>query len=48
MRWANQTDSGQNSLPPSDDRWARRSETYPGVARAMAKQWAKLLLREVV
>ena len=47
MRWANQTDSGQNSLPPSDDRWAQRSKTYPGVARAMAKQWGGLLLQEV-
>ena len=39
MRWANQTDSGQNNLPPSDDRWALRSETYPGIADAMAEQW---------
>lgn len=39
MRWANQTDSGQNNLPPSNDRWALRSETYPGIADAMAEQW---------
>jgi len=38
-RWANQTDSGQNRLPPSEDRWALRSLTYPGIARAMAEQW---------
>jgi hypothetical protein len=38
-RWANQTDSGQNRLPPSDDRWKIRSETYEGIANAMAKQW---------
>lgn len=38
-RWANQTDSGQNRLPPSADRWALRSLTYPGIARAMAEQW---------
>ena len=38
-RWANQTDSGQNRLGPSEDRWAKRSETYPGIAKAMAKQW---------
>ena len=38
-RWANQTDSGQNKLPPSDDRWKIRSETYIGIARAMASQW---------
>jgi len=38
-RWANQTDSGQNRLPPSEDRWKIRSETYPGIAEAMADQW---------
>jgi hypothetical protein len=38
-RWSNQTDSGQNKLPPSEDRWAERSETYPGVAREVARQW---------
>lgn len=38
-RWANQTDSGQNRLPPSEDRWALRSETYQGIADAMAEQW---------
>ena len=38
-RWANQTDSGQNRLPPSDDRWKIRSETYVGIAEAMADQW---------
>jgi hypothetical protein len=38
-RWANQTDSGQNRLPPSDDRWKIRSETYTGIAQAMADQW---------
>ncbi len=31
-RWANQTDSGQNKLPPSDDRWKVRSKTYAGIA----------------
>ena len=39
MRWANQTDSGQNKLPPSKDRWKIRSETYLGIAQAMAEQW---------
>ena len=39
-RWANQTDSGQNRLPPSPDRWRLRSRTYPGIAAAMATQWA--------
>ena len=38
-RWANQTDSGQNKLPPSADRWKIRSETYAGIAAAMAAQW---------
>lgn len=38
-RWGNQTDSGQNNLPPSDDRWKIRSETYLGIALAMAQQW---------
>jgi hypothetical protein len=38
-RWANQTDSGQNKLTPSDDRWAKRAYTYPGIAQAMAEQW---------
>jgi len=38
-RWANQTDSGQNRLGPSQDRWAKRSETYSGIARAFAEQW---------
>jgi hypothetical protein len=42
-RWANQTDSGQNRLPPSDDRGALRSRTYKGVARAMATQWGEVL-----
>jgi hypothetical protein len=38
-RWSNQTDSGQNKLPPSADRWKQRSRTYPGIAAAMADQW---------
>ena len=38
-RWANQTDSGQNRLPPSEDRWRIRSETYAGIAAAMVAQW---------
>lgn len=38
-RWANQTDSGQNRLPPTADRWKIRSETYNGIALAMAQQW---------
>ena len=38
-RWGNQTDSGQNKLGPSDDRWKERSKTYTGIAAAMAEQW---------
>lgn len=38
-RWGNQTDSGQNRLGPSEQRWKIRSETYPGIAAAMAAQW---------
>lgn len=40
-RWANQTDSGQNRLAPSANRWQLRSKTYPGIANAMAEQWSK-------
>lgn len=45
-RWANQTDSGQNKLGPSDDRWKLRSATYPGIADAMAKQWSAAVLKQ--
>ncbi len=38
-RWGNQTDSGQNKLSPSKDRWKIRSATYEGIANAMAAQW---------
>lgn len=38
-RWDNQTDSGQNNLGPSKDRWKERSKTYTGIAKAMAEQW---------
>lgn len=41
-RWANQTDSGQNRLGPSETRSADRSRTYEGIALAMADQWGKL------
>lgn len=41
-RYGNQTDSGQNRLAPSSDRWKIRSETYSGIADAMAKQWGVL------
>lgn len=41
-RWANQTDTGQNRLPPSPERAMLRAATYPGIANAMADQWGKL------
>ncbi len=42
-RWANQTNSGQNKLPPSKDRWRERSRTYAGIAKAMSLQWSTFL-----
>ncbi len=30
-------------MPPSKDRAKLRSKTYPGIARAMAEQWSKVL-----
>lgn len=41
-RYGNQTDSGQNKLAPSADRWKIRSETYSGIADAMAQQWGNV------
>ena len=41
-RWGNQTDSGQNRLPPSKDRWKIRSKTFQGIADAMAAQWSNI------
>lgn len=46
-RWANQTDSGQNNLPPTEDRWALRATTYPGIAAACADQWGGDLVSAV-
>lgn len=40
-RWANQTDGGQNKLPPSADRAMLRAATYPGIADAFADQWGE-------
>jgi site-specific DNA-cytosine methylase len=42
-RWENQTQSGQNRLPPSEDRWKIRSRTYSGIALAMAEQWGEYI-----
>jgi len=38
-KWANQTRSGQNKLPPSAGRAKERGRTYAGIAEAMASQW---------
>lgn len=43
--YGNQTNSGQNKLPPSADRWKDRSRTYLGIAAAMADQWGGLVPR---
>jgi hypothetical protein len=40
--WDNQTPSGQNKIAPSPDRGHIRSQTYLGIADAMAEQWSKL------
>lgn len=45
VRYANQTDSGQNKLAPSPHRARERSRTYQGVADAMAAQWSEHILR---
>lgn len=41
-RWANQTDSGQNKLPPSDSRAMDRAKTYQGIADAFVINWSML------
>ncbi len=32
-------DARVHKMPPSKDRWKLRSETYTGIAKAMAEQW---------
>ena len=39
--FGNQTAGGQNKLPPSPMRKELRSNTYPGIAEAMAEQWGR-------
>jgi len=46
-RWANQTDSGQNRLSPGPNRARDRSETYPGIADAMAVQWTDYVAERI-
>jgi hypothetical protein len=45
-RWANQTDSGQNRLSPSPDRWKIRSKTFAGMAEAWADQYGNYALEQ--
>ncbi|MGO8269254.1 hypothetical protein ACC862_24130 [Rhizobium ruizarguesonis] len=40
-RWDNQTDTGQNNLSDTEDRWQLRADTYPGIADAMTDQWLR-------
>lgn len=40
-RWSNQTDSGQNKLPPSEKRAELRAVTYLGIAKAFAEGWGR-------
>jgi hypothetical protein len=47
-RWSNQTDTGQNKLGPSEDRWLERSITYPGFAAAMAYHWGGASIRSAM
>jgi len=46
--WGNQTDSGQNKLPPDSKknkglRAKMRSQTYHGIADAMSAQWGSFI-----
>jgi hypothetical protein len=41
-RWGNQTDGGQNKLSPGPNRARDRSETYHGIAAALADHIAKV------
>jgi len=45
-RWNNQTDTGQNRLPPSPTRARDRSVTYKGIADAMVAQWGSVLIEK--
>lgn len=40
-RWGNQSPCGADNKGPSENRWKERSETYQGIANAMANQWGK-------
>ena len=34
--------------PPSADRWKLRSKFFPGIAKAMARQWGPIIVRDPV
>ncbi len=34
-------------MPPSADRWKERSRTFPGIAKAMARQWTAHIISEM-
>ncbi len=40
-------DQRVHRLPPSPDRWKERSRFFPGIAAAMAEQWAEFVTRQV-
>lgn len=42
-RWSNQSLSGQNLVGEQKYRSQKRSQTYPGIAKAMAEQWGSLI-----
>lgn len=43
--WANQTDTGQNRLPPSANRSTDRARTFPGIADALVAAILRSLAR---
>ncbi len=45
LRWANQTDAGQNRISPGADRWQKRADTYPGIAAAVAQSVSNFIGR---
>ena len=47
-RRANQTMSGQNNVPPSPNRAKIRSKTYQGIADAMAAQWGRVPIKNML
>lgn len=39
--WSNQTDTGQNRLSPGANRWQKRADTYPGIAKAIVDHFTR-------